>query len=212
MSRFHPLRGLMTGLALLMLLQNAGCSRPAGLNAAEGNAATDTRQVPFHAEEGKAADSSATSVSPASDKSAKAEIGLPFRDADNLPAGTLLTVRLKNAASTENPEGSGRFDGVIDEPVTVDGNVLVPRGVSVAGRVESAHSSKAQGSGFVRVTLDSIDMAGKDLHLQTSSLFARGNGASPGPTLHTTTLEKGRRLTFRLTEPVSMVQPTLPNR
>jgi hypothetical protein len=124
----------------------------------------------------------------------------------------LLTVRLKNPVSADNPEASGRFEGTIDEPVTVDGNTLVPRGASVAGRVDSARSSKVKGNGFVRVTLDSIDIAGKELQLQTSSLFVRGSGASHSPAIQAITLEQGRRLTFRLTEPAYVVQPASPAR
>jgi hypothetical protein len=213
MSRFGRLLGLMTWLALLIFLFDAGCSRPTGLNSPEGSAATDPHPVPFREAEGKGPeDPNATAVSPVSDKSAKTETGLPFRDPDNLPAGTLLTVRLKNPVSADSPEANGRFEGIIDEAVTVDGNTLVPRGASVAGRVEATRSSKMKGSGLVRVTLDSIDIAGKGLHLQTSSLFARGNGASHSPAVHAITLEKGRRLTFRLTEPAYVVQSTQPNR
>jgi hypothetical protein len=101
---------------------------------------------------------------------------------------------------------------MIDESVSVDGNILVPRGAGVAGRVESTHSAKMKGSGLVRVTLDSINIAGKDLHLKTSSLFARGNGASQSSAVHAITLEKGRRLTFRLIEPAYVAQSTLPSR
>jgi hypothetical protein len=119
---------------------------------------------------------------------------------------------LKNAVSADNPEATGRFEGIIDEPVTVDGNILVPPGARVGGRVESARSSKVKGNGFVRVTLDSIAIAGKDLHLQTSSLFARGHGMGHGPTIYAITLEKGRRLTFRLTEPAYVAQPVSSNR
>jgi hypothetical protein len=209
MSRFRALLGFMTCLVLLTFLLDAGCSRPTGLNGTEGSAATDQRQVPLREADGKGpADSNATAVSPVSDKSVKTDTGLPFRDPDNLPAGTLLTVRLKNPVLADDPEASGRFEGVIDEPVTVDGNILVPSGSSVAGRVESVRSSKVKRSGFVRVTLDSIDIAGKDLHLQTSSLFARGNGAGHNRAIDAITLEKGRRLTFRLTEPAYLVQPS----
>lgn len=204
MSRYRAMLGVVTWLALTMLLVDAGCSRPTEIHEAGGSSATDPHPLPFREKE--QADSDAAAVSSVSDKAAKIETSLPFRDPDNLPAGTLLTVRLKNPVSTD-PEATGRFEGVIDEPVTVDGNILVPRGASVAGRVESARSSKAKGNGFVRVTLDSIDIAGKDLHLQTSSLFVRGNGASHSPTIQAITLEQGRRLTFRLTEPAYVVQP-----
>ncbi len=213
MSRFRALLGLVSWLALLTFLLDTGCSRPTGLSDTESSAATDPRQVPFHASDGKGpGESNATAVSSVSDKSAKTETALPFRDPDNLPAGTLVTVRLKNAVSSGDPEASGRFEGVIDEPVTVDGNILVPRGAGVAGRVESTPSLKARVSGFVRVTLDSIVIAGKDLHVQTSSLFVRGSGLSSSPAAQSITLEKGRRLTFRLTEPAFVTQPATPSR
>jgi hypothetical protein len=208
MSRFRALLGLTTGLALLSLLLNVGCSRPTEINGTEGSAAPGPHEIPFREADGKgSADSDPSPVSPVSDKLAKTETGLPFRDPEILPAGTLITVRLKNPVSADDPAASGRFEGIIDESVTVDGNLLVPRGTSVAGRVESARSSKAKGNGFVRVTLDSIAIAGKDLHLQTSSLFARGHGMSHGPTIETITVEQGRRLTFRLTEPANVGQP-----
>jgi hypothetical protein len=212
MSRFRAPLGLPIWLALLSLLVDAGCSRPAGLNSAESGT-TDPLQVPFRDADGKVAADSTANVSSASlDKPTKVETDLPFRDSQNLPAGTLLTVRLKNPVSADSPEASGTFEAVVDEAVTVEGNTLVPRGTSVAGRVESARTSKVKGNGYVRVTLDSIAIAGKDLHLQTSSLFARGNVAGRGPTLDPLTLEKGRRLTFRLTEPAYVVQPSSPNR
>jgi hypothetical protein len=212
MSRLRAPLGLPIGLALLLLLLDAGCSRPAGLNPS-GSSATDAHQAPFRDADGKAAaDANANVLSPDQEKPTNGDADLPFRDAKNLPAGTLLTVRLKNPVSADNPQASGTFEAVVEEPVTVEGTTLVPRGASVAGRVESARTSKVKGNAYVRVTLDSIDIAGKDLHLQTSSLFARGNAAGRGPTLDPLTLEKGRRLTFRLTEPAYVVQPASPNR
>src|SRR5258708_33088673 len=126
MGRLPALLGLMTLLAVLTLLFDAGRSRPTGLNDTEGSAATDSHPVPFRAANEKGPeDSNATAVSTVSDKTAKTETSLPFRDPDNLPAGTLLTVRLKNPVSADNPQASGRFEGIIDEHVTVDGNTLV---------------------------------------------------------------------------------------
>jgi len=69
--------------------------------------------------------------------------------------------------------------------------------------VESARASKVKHNpGYVRLTLDSIDVAGKDLPVQTSSLFARGNAPTGDASLSVLTLEQGRRLTFRLAQPV----------
>jgi hypothetical protein len=199
MGRFRGLRDL-TVPTLLSLLLLAGCSRPAGIAADDATTSTD-QQVPFH-EDGSTTASSAN-VTPISkkDEVQKPETELPFRDAESLPAGTLLTVRLKNPISAENPVAKGTFEAVLDEPVVSEGNTLVPRGIPVAGRVESAHASKVKRNrGYLRLTLDFIGLAGKDVPIQTSSLFARGIAPDSDPSA--VTLEKGRRLTFRLAEPV----------
>ncbi len=116
----------------------------------------------------------------AHDSGPKPETALPFHDPQNLPAGTLLTVRLKNPISAENPGANGTFEAVVDEPVVIEGNKLVPRGAIVAGRVESARASKLKRNrGYVRLALDSIHLAGANLPIQTSSLFVRGNAGDP---------------------------------
>jgi len=200
MSRFGRPRELAISLLLLPLCFGAGCSRPA-VSTADGAAPADQHEVPFR--DGDATAPGNPGVSPtAQDQSAKSETDLPFRDLQSLPVGTLLTVRLKNSVSADNSGTSNTFEGVVEEPVQVEGNMLIPRGAGVAGRVEYARASGLKRSGYVRLTLDSIDIAGKDLRLRTSSLFARGNAPGGDASLGLITLEKGRRLTFRLTEPV----------
>jgi len=201
MSRFGGLQNLTIWPMLLCLLL-AGCSRPAGIPGDDASTSPE-QQVPFH-EDGSATASgpNVTSISKKNDVQ-KSESELPFRDTESLPAGTLVTVRLKSPVSTENPGAKGTFEAIVDEPIVSDGNTLVPRGTTVAGRVESAHASKVKRNrGYVRLTLDSIAVAGKDLPLQTSSLFARGTAPDNDPSA--VALEKGRRLTFRLAEPVSI--------
>jgi hypothetical protein len=193
---------------LLALLCAAGCARPAGLQTDEGAAHADQHQVPFHDDE----------VTPVARPDAipavldDPEPGLPFHDPQNLPAGTLLTVRLRHPISAENPAANTTFEALVDEAVVIEGNKLVPRGATVAGRVESARASDLRrNSGYVRLALDSLHLAGGDLPIRTSSLFVRGNtgdnqlppGETPprAPASAVIRIEKGRRLTFRLTEP-----------
>jgi hypothetical protein len=229
MNRCWGPRGLTDWLILISLLLAAGCSNPAGLRS---DAASADKQVPFHDQEGSASSASNTPASaPAKsspdDKVAKdagvkdvtkIESDFPFRnsqtfrDSESIPAGTLLTVRLSDLVSADHPEASGRFGAVVDEPIIIEGDVLVPRGVRVEGRIESARASTIkQNRGYLRLTLESIDLAGNDFALRTSSLFASGtpdvsqhppNSPSVSPSPAPVTLEKGRRLTFRLTEPV----------
>ena len=196
------------GVAVIVLAMLAGCSRPAGLQGDSAEAPADQHQVPFRdgAEAPPSSDPRATTIGRG--KGQNPTSNLPFGDAQSLPAGTLVTVRLKDPIAIDKVSASGSFVAVVDEPVTVDGDTLIPQGVSVTGRVESARASEVKRSlAYVRLTLDSIDLAGQDLPVQTSSLFARGNpsetqddGSRASPTMiH---LKRGRRLTFRLSEPV----------
>ena len=201
MSRFRGPRDLIIWpIAVCLLL--AGCSRPTGIPGDEAATSTE-HQVPFHEDGSSTAPGpNVTSISK-KDEVQKTETDLPFRDGESLPAGTLITIRLKTPILARNPGTKGTFEAVLDEAVVSEGNILVPRGVAVAGRVESAHASNVKRNrGYVRLTLDSIDVAGKDLPVQTSSLFARGTAPDSDPSA--VTLEKGRRLTFRLAEPLSI--------
>jgi hypothetical protein len=174
-----------------------------------GAAQADQPQVPFHDGDGKLSRSSDSTG--AQDNGVPPETNLPFRDPQNLPAGTLLTVRLKNPVSAENPDANRTFQAVVDQSIVIEGNKLVPAGTLVSGRVESAHASNLKRNrGYLRLTLDSIDLAGLKLPMQTSSLFVSGNagqartpqGPPPDQQSAVIRLEKGRRLVFRLTEPL----------
>lgn len=134
----------------------------------------------------------------------------PFHDSQNLPAGTLLTVRLKNPVAATNSVTEASFEATVEEPVVVEGNTLIPRGSVAAGRVESAHSSQLKPNrGYVRLALASVRVGDVDVPMQTASLFAR---QSPGvdDSSPLTGLEKGRRLTFRVTEPVYITNQRAP--
>jgi len=189
---------------LLSLLLLAACSQPVGLHGNEGSPQSDGSQVPF--QNGEPAVSTVSSQSSSDGRDGASGKDLPFNGDESLPVGTLLTVSLKTPVSTDSPDANSRFEGIVDDPVTINGATLVPRGSRVQGRVESAQASSMKGRNFVRLTLDSIDVAGKGVPIRTSSLFAHGQ-ATPsslandqGTVESVIHLEKGRRLTFRLTE------------
>lgn len=171
---------------------------------------------PFH--EGNKNDGSSNSTDAKSAAEAKDAMnpdpGLPLHDSASLPAGTLLTVRLNSSISADGSNPTGTFDAVVDEPVVVNGVALVPRGANAEGRVESSRTSSVQHNrGYVRLTLASIGISGRDLPVQTSSLFARGRteddqASGDGTTPSVVHLDKGRRLTFRLTGPVRVEPET----
>jgi len=181
------------------------CSRPVD------TAQADQRRVPFG--DGENAPAGSPVGQPSAAESEKSDSGLPFHGARTLPAGTLLTVRLKNAVSTDSLGSSGNFDAVLDDAVLIGGSALLPRGARVAGRVESSRTSGFENNrGYIRLTLDSVNVAGRDLPIQTSSLFVHGNlgetrSADGASSLQVVRLDSGRRLTFRLTEPLFIASP-----
>jgi hypothetical protein len=225
MSRLTGLRGLTVGAMLLALLWTAGCERPVELQSGDGTAQADQHPVPFHEDNGKS--SHASDSSPAQDGGLKPET-VPFHDSlahdpqtpraqihdsQSLPSGTLLTVRLNNSIFADKIVATDAFEAVVDQPVVIEGNKLIPLGATVSGRVESARASHlTRNRGCVRLVLDSINVAGLDVPVKTSSLFVRGKAGqtqtlrsevSQGEASTTVMrLEKGRRLIFRLTEPV----------
>jgi hypothetical protein len=200
-------------IMLLAVLWTAGCARPDGTQSDDAALRAEQHPVPFHEE---AATSQPQASAATQEGGRNPDTGLPFHESQNLPAGTLITVRLKSPVAATNPGGNGTFEGMIDEPVVIEGSKLIPRGATVTGRVESARASNVKRDhGYVRLALDSIKMGDVSLPIQTSSLFVRGNAAdaqaTPGKVASGETpseaspvvirLEKGRRLTFRLTEP-----------
>jgi len=213
MSRLRRPRG-GTVLPLLLSLCWVACSRP-GSN--QGASDAGQHQVPFReGGESETADLSPTSSSPPAEQSEGPGTGVPFRYPQSLPAGTLLTVRLKDPISSNGAAAGGAFAAIVDEPVVIEGETVVPRGASVAGRVESARpSTMNRNQGYLRLSLDKVDIAGRGLPIRTSSLFARGTAREPQPddASVVVVLEQGRRLTFRLTEPLDVVsKAAIPSR
>lgn len=187
-----------------------GCSRLGAAGGEPTGTSGGERKLPFHSS--TASDqTSPGNVAPG--LSTEAKDGLPFRSPHLrvLPSGTLLTVRLEQPLDSTEVHAGDAFTAVIAEPVIIDGDTLVARGTAVAGAIESALSSNAQRSaGYIRMTLSAITIDGRQLPLQTSSLFAQGTSRLTGPESGRETapaairLPQGRRLTFRLTLPASL--------
>jgi hypothetical protein len=203
----------MLGVFLLSL---AGCSSPTGVPSGESGSQSRTSQSggnqsggnqavqqepPFRDQGSGSIESATDGRQPPSDESVAQE------RTQGLPAGTLLTVRLKDSVPTAAANGS--FEALVDEPVMVRGEARIPRGTLVEGRIESVRTSDVTpGRGVVQLTLESLRLEGIDIPVKTASLFGRQTAMRPASTA-AVLLEKGRRLTFRLTAPVSLpAQPT----
>ena len=216
MARLRDLRYQSTVVVFCIALGlSQGCIRSEPLKPTTAGASSGSKQkLPFHEDIQQAsAKEKEVGADPAISPEPKLPGGLPFpagTRARVLPPGTLLTVQLENSLSAINVHSGDNFAARVAAPLVVEGDTLIQSGTEVIGRVEAAQSRR--GSGYVRLTLSEITVDGWPLALQTSSLFARGtprhlassvgNPSTPG--LGGVRVPKGRRLTFRLTAPVTL--------
>ena len=110
-------------------------------------------------------------------------------------------MQLQNSLSAAEVRDGDTFTASVAAPLTIDGDPLVERGTVATGHVESVRSQA--GSGYFQLRLSALTVEGRPLALQTSSLFARATmQQSDG-----VGVQKGRRLTFRLTSPLTLNEP-----
>jgi hypothetical protein len=117
MHRRYGLRALPIGIIVLMLLVVLGstsCAPPYGLQPGDSTTQSDQHPVPFHNNDATSSSEAVGSSVHDNSNAAKPEVNIPFHNAQesdyqnqalqNLPAGTLLTVRLKSPIASGNPD------------------------------------------------------------------------------------------------------------
>jgi hypothetical protein len=204
MARLRGDRARATALVAfcLFLGLSQGCVRSEPLHRSDDGPEASQQKLPFHpvADQASASEGAHPAVSP----DTKLTSTLPFRTEPHLtilPSGTLLTVQLENTLSTAEVRAGDAFLASVAAPLTIDGDPLIEPGTVATGHVESVRAHA--GSGYFQLTLTAITVDGRQLTLQTSSLFARGTLQSADGIR----VQKGRRLTFRLTSPITLNDP-----
>jgi hypothetical protein len=92
-----------------------------------------------------------------------------------IPSGTAITVRLQNAVSSATSRPGDQFEATLDQPIVVDGQTVAPEGTHVLGRVVAArHSGRLMHPGYLRIALSSVDVNGKAVPIQSSSVMVAG--------------------------------------
>jgi len=210
--RLRP--GHTFGILCLALGLTQGCARSEPLRRSDASSPAAEQNLPFHPDADQA--SGGDGALPAAASDPKPTTALPFKAGSLtrvLPSGMLLTVQLNDSLSGAKVRAGDAFTASVATPLWLGREMVVERGATVTGRVESAElpanspgllqDSGYAGAGYVRLTLSEITVEGKQLALQTSSLFARGTFQLPGGI----GVQKGRRLTFRLAAPVTLDAP-----
>jgi hypothetical protein len=192
----HPHRVI---IALLLSLLCA-CSHPPADNASNS---ADSQKLPFDREPRSTGISPSQSLIPSTTK---------------LPEGTPIPIRLQNPLSSASSHAGDTFSATIDEPVVVDGQTLLARGTPATGRVlEAKPSSSSRRSslepGYLRIVLVSVNLGGRPVLIETSSIFAKGGSReerNTGPASGAGQKDKDvvfsidRRLNFRLAQTVDL--------
>ncbi|HEV2990369.1 MAG TPA: hypothetical protein VG759_18165 [Candidatus Angelobacter sp.] len=107
----------------------------------------------------------------------QASQNLPFSGNQALvvPKGTAIYVRLEHTISSSTAQPGDSFSAVLDEPLEIEGQTVVPQGTKISGHVVAARESgRLHNAGYLRLTLSSLNLNGKEVPLQTSSIFVRG--------------------------------------
>jgi hypothetical protein len=196
---------LIVAALCFVLSLGAGC----GHQPSDSNASAIEQTLPFHPDsQAFEADGGAPAIPP----EAKLANGAPFHSqlsSTILPAGTLLTVQLPNLLSASQVQPGDAFSASVASPFMIAGKTLVERGSPVNGRIESVKlddTNRFDPHGYFRLTLNSITLGSRTVPIHTLSLYIRASVQSSiiSSRPATARIQKGRRLTFRLTAPVTL--------
>lgn len=147
-------RRFLGALLPALLLLFIGCQKSADSQ----SAATDS---------GSAASSSA---SPDSSAPAHAKAPAPTPTPIVVPAETKITVVTDEALSSKTATSGQTFSATVEEPVEVDGRVVIPKGAQATGVVKDAKpAGRFKGGAALELTLTSITINGRKHEIQTTA-------------------------------------------
>jgi hypothetical protein len=98
-----------------------------------------------------------------------------------IPAGTRISVRMIDGIDSTTNRAGDRFQASLQEPLVIDGNVVVPKGTDVYGRLaESKESGKFSGRSQLQLELTGIVVNGQTVPVVTGEyeLTGKSRGAS----------------------------------
>lgn len=92
-----------------------------------------------------------------------------------IPQGTPVAIRLQHSISSATAVTGDSFDFVLVEPLIVKGKTVAPAGAAGVGRVVAARKSgRLHNAGYLRLALASVEIEGKQVPVQSSSVFVSG--------------------------------------
>ena len=88
-----------------------------------------------------------------------------------LPAGTRITVRMIDSVDSQVARVGDTFRASVDEPVSQNGNIVIPRGADVVAKlVEEDQSGKITGRTTLKLVLSTVRVNDKNVDITTSDV------------------------------------------
>jgi hypothetical protein len=94
-----------------------------------------------------------------------------------VPAGTGINVRLTEAIDVDASKAGQTFKAIVDDPVMMNGAIVIPRGASAALQaVNVEQSGKMKGSDKISLKLNSIGFGGMVYQVASAYVESKGKG------------------------------------
>jgi len=94
-----------------------------------------------------------------------------------IPAKTIFNVRLTEGIDVDATKAGEKFRTLVDDPIMLDGRVIIPRGAVVIVQVVSvAQSGTIKGSDKISLKANSITFGGQSYEIVTAYIEAKGEG------------------------------------
>lgn len=92
-----------------------------------------------------------------------------------IPQGSVIMVRMQSGVSSATAQPGETFSATLDSPIVAEGRTVLKQGTAVMGKVVSARrSGRLQDPGYIKLTLVSVSIDGKQVPIDTSSVSAKG--------------------------------------
>ncbi len=137
----------------------------------------DVSDLSFRGGQPASSDNGGNSVVQASPATEPAPAPAPAVSGVVIPIGTSITVRMIDAVNSEQSRLGETFRASVDEPVLVDGQVVVPRGAdAITKLVEDQQSGKIEGKTVLTLVLQQVLVNGRMVDL-TSGDVSQSSGS-----------------------------------
>ena len=94
-----------------------------------------------------------------------------------VPAKTIVNVRLTEGIDVDTTKAGATFRSLVDDPVMLDGKVVIPRGAVVVVQAASvAQSGAMKGSDKISLKANTITFGGVTYEIVTAYVEAKGEG------------------------------------